>query len=73
MSGLQLCTVRPMQEFATLDSKNRILPSNISIKFIYFFEMLALVSRISYFANGANDLGCYNNGHLIAKDALSLI
>lgn len=35
--------------------------------------MPALVSRISYFDNGANDLGCYNNGHLIAKEALTLI
>lgn len=35
-------------------------------------DMLTLVSKITHFANGANDSGCYDNDHLIGKETLTL-
>lgn len=34
-------------------------------------DMLMLVSKITHFANGANDSGCFRNDHLIGKEALT--
>lgn len=74
-----------MRDFATLDSKNRHLSSNtqMNLLFILLFailgetlkqkvvEMLTLVSKMTRFANGANESGCYDNEHLIGKEALT--